>query len=217
MAEDADWMAAALSLARRGLGQVWPNPAVGCVIVKDGRVLGRGWTQPGGRPHAETMALAQAGDGARGATAYVSLEPCAHHGKTPPCADALIASGIARVVMPLEDPDPRVSGKGVARLHDAGISVEIGLLAAEAEAVNCGFLMRQRSGRPWVTLKLAASLDGRIATSTGQSQWITGPEARRHVHAMRLRHDAVMVGAGTVTVTLAVEVTEPLGFVAVSV
>ena len=197
MAEDADWMAAALSLARRGLGQVWPNPAVGCVIVKDGRVLGRGWTQPGGRPHAETMALAQAGDGARGATAYVSLEPCAHHGKTPPCADALIASGIARVVMPLEDPDPRVSGKGVARLHDAGISVEIGLLAAEAEAVNCGFLMRQRSGRPWVTLKLAASLDGRIATATGQSQGITGAAARARVHLLRATHDAVLVGAGT--------------------
>lgn len=197
MPSDADWMANALTLARRGLGRVWPNPAVGCMIVKNERVIGRGWTQPGGRPHAETMALAQAGDAARGATAFVSLEPCAHHGKTPPCANALIAAGIARVVTPMEDPDPRVSGKGVARLREAGISVETGLMAPEAEAVNCGFLMRQRAGRPWVTLKLAASIDGRIATSTGQSQWITGPAARARVHLMRATHDAVLVGAGT--------------------
>lgn len=197
MANDTDWMATALTLARRGLGQVWPNPAVGCIVVKDGKVVGRGWTQPGGRPHAETMALAQAGEAAQGATAYVSLEPCAHHGKTPPCADALVAAGIARVVMPMEDPDSRVSGKGVARLRDAGILVETGLMAAEAEAVNCGFLMRQRAGRPWLTLKLAASLDGRIATSTGESQWITGPAARARVHLMRATHDAVLVGAGT--------------------
>ncbi len=198
MANDADWMAAALTLARRGLGRVWPNPAVGCVIVANGRVVGRGWTQPGGRPHAETMALAQAGDAARGATAYVSLEPCAHHGKTPPCADALITAGVARVVTPMEDPDPRVSGKGVERLRKAGIIVETGLMTAEAEALNCGFLLRQRLGRPWVTLKLATSLDGRIATATKESQWITGPAARARVHMMRANHDAILVGSGTI-------------------
>ncbi len=190
-------MPLALGLARRGLGRVWPNPAVGCVIVKSGRIVGRGWTQPGGRPHAETVALAQAGGAARGATVYVSLEPCAHHGKTPPCAEALIAAGVARVVSALEDPDARVSGRGHAMLRDAGITVETGVMAAEAERLQRGFLSRLRTGRPMVTLKLAMSLDGRIATGSGESRWITGSEARRHVHAMRASHDAVLVGAGT--------------------
>jgi diaminohydroxyphosphoribosylaminopyrimidine deaminase/5-amino-6-(5-phosphoribosylamino)uracil reductase len=190
-------MALAISLGERGLGNVWPNPAVGCVIVKDGRILGRGWTRPGGRPHAETEALAQAGAAARGATAYVSLEPCAHHGRTPPCAEALVAAGVARVVTALEDPDPRVAGRGHRILEDHGIAVTTGVLAAAARAANAGFLSRIERGRPWLTLKLALTLDGRIATASGESRWITGPEARRRVHAMRLAHDAVLVGGGT--------------------
>nr|WP_188528763.1 bifunctional diaminohydroxyphosphoribosylaminopyrimidine deaminase/5-amino-6-(5-phosphoribosylamino)uracil reductase RibD [Sinisalibacter lacisalsi] len=191
-------MSLALALGRRGLGACWPNPAVGCVIVAGGRIVGRGWTRPGGRPHAEVVALAQAGAAARGATAYVSLEPCAHHGKTPPCADALAAAGVARVVVALTDPDPRVNGQGLARLRAGGVEVVEGIGAEAARADQAGFLLRVTEGRPMVTLKLAASLDGRIATASGESQWITGPEARRLVHAMRMRHDAVMVGAGTV-------------------
>lgn len=190
-------MALALSLGRRGQGLVWPNPAVGCVIVRDGRVVGRGWTQPGGRPHAETEALAQAGDLARGATAYVTLEPCAHTGKTPPCADALVHAQLARVVIACTDSDPRVSGAGIAILENAGISVQTGVLEAEARADHAGFFNRIDHGRPLITLKLASSFDGRIATATGESQWITAPPARRLVHAMRARHDAVMVGGGT--------------------
>lgn len=190
-------MALAISLGRRGLGRVWPNPAVGCVLVRGGAIVGRGWTRPGGRPHAETVALAQAGAAARGATAYVSLEPCAHHGQTPPCAGALVDAGIARVVTALTDPDPRVAGGGHARLRDAGVAVTTGVLEAEARRANEGFLSRITRGRPHLTLKLAASVDGRIATATGESQWITGPEARRAVHAMRARHDAVLVGGGT--------------------
>lgn len=190
-------MAHALRLARRGLGNVWPNPAVGCVIVKEGRVVGRGWTQPGGRPHAEPVALAQAGAAARGATVYVTLEPCAHHGKTPPCAEALIKAGVGRVVTAFVDPDPRVGGRGHAMLRAAGIAVTVGLREAEARALQRGFLSRITLGRPMLTLKLATSFDGRIALASGESQWITGPEARRHVHALRLGHDAVMVGGGT--------------------
>jgi len=167
------------------------------VIVKAGRVLGRGWTRDGGRPHAETVALAQAGQAARGATAHVSLEPCNHHGQTPPCAQALIDAGVARVVVALTDPDPRVAGGGIARLRAAGIEVVTDVCAAEARAAHAGFLTRVTQGRPMLTLKLATSLDGRIATATGESQWITGPDARRQVHAMRARHDAVLVGAGT--------------------
>ena len=190
-------MQAALALARRGLGNTWPNPAVGCVIVRDGQVVGRGWTQPGGRPHAETEALRRAGELARGATAYVTLEPCSHHGRTPPCCDALIAAGVARVVCAMRDPDPRVNGRGFGRLRNAGIEVLEGLLEAEAQAGNAGFTRRIREGRPFVTLKLATTLDGRIATATGESRWITGPEARREAHAMRARHDAILVGSGT--------------------
>ena len=195
---DLAMMRAALALARRGLGMVWPNPAVGCVIVKDGRVVGRGWTGKGGRPHAETEALRRAGEHARGATAYVSLEPCCHWGKTPPCADALAAAGVRRVVAALEDSDPRVAGGGLARLREAGIAVEAGLLAEEAAELNAGFLMRVGRGRPLVTLKLATSLDGRIATAAGESRWITGPAARERAHLLRAEHDAVMVGTGTI-------------------
>ncbi len=191
-------MALALGLGRRGMGRVWPNPAVGCVIVQGDRIVGRGWTADGGRPHAETQALAQAGPLARGATAYVTLEPCSHHGQTPPCARALIDAGIARVVVATGDPDPRVSGRGIVLLRDAGIAVTEGVAEAEARADHAGFLSRVTRGRPWLTLKLAQSMDGRIATATGESQWITGPDARRAVHALRARHDAVMVGAGTV-------------------
>ena len=185
-------------MARRGLGSAWPNPAVGCVLVKDGAVVGRGWTQPGGRPHGETEALERAGASARGATAYVSLEPCCHWGKTPPCTDALIAAGVARVVLPVEDPDPRVSGRGIARLKEAGIEVAAGVLAEEAAALNEGFFRRIQQGRPLVTLKLASTLDGRIATAQGESRWITGEPARARAHLLRARHDAVMVGSNTV-------------------
>lgn len=195
--EDDRWMALALALGRRGMGRVWPNPAVGCVIVRDGRVVGRGWTGDGGRPHAETVALAQAGEAARGATVYVTLEPCAHHGRTPPCADALVAAGVARVVVATGDPDPRVAGRGLARLREAGIAVFTPLREDEARHDHAGFLLRVTAGRPWVTLKLAASLDGRIATASGESRWITGPRARESVQLLRSRHDAVMVGGGT--------------------
>ena len=198
MKDDLSHMRAALALARRGLGNAWPNPAVGCVLVKEGRVIGRGWTQPGGRPHAETEALRRAGAAARGATAYVTLEPCSHHGRTPPCCEALADAGIARVVMAMRDPDPRVNGRGLAMLRGAGIAVAEGLLEAEARALNAGFFRRIQAGMPVVTLKLASTLDGRIATAVGESRWITGAAARREVHALRARHDAILVGSGTV-------------------
>ncbi len=191
-------MAVALVLARRGLGNVWPNPAVGCVVVKDGHVVGRGWTQPGGRPHAETDALNRSGEAAKGATAYVSLEPCSHHGQTPPCAQALIDAGIARAVVACPDPDPRVAGQGVAMLRAAGIDVVEDVLRGQAEDLNRGFLKRVVAGRPMVTLKVAASLDGRVATASGHSKWITGPAARRLGHLLRATHDAIAVGSGTV-------------------
>ena len=190
-------MRVALGLARRGLGAVWPNPSVGCVVVNAGHVAGRGWTQPGGRPHAESEALGRAGALAKGATAYVSLEPCAHRGDTPPCADALIDAGIARVVAATEDPDPRTAGRGLARLRDAGVEVVGGVCEAEAEALNAGFFLRIRDGRPLFTLKAAATLDGRIATHGGESRWITGEAARMRGHALRANHDAVMIGSGT--------------------
>lgn len=195
--QDRKFMTAALTLGRRAMGRVWPNPAVGCVVAKNGVVVGRAFTADGGRPHAETQALAQAGGAAAGATAYVTLEPCAHHGKTGPCAEALVAAGVSRVVVATTDPDPRVAGKGLAILRDAGIEVELGICKEQADRDHAGFFKRIVSGRPFVTLKLASSLDGRIATSTGESQWITGGLARHAVHAMRARHDAVMVGAGT--------------------
>ena len=191
-------MRAALALARRGLGNTWPNPSVGCVVVKDGRVVGRAITAPSGRPHAEPAALEAAGAAARGGTAYVTLEPCCHWGRTPPCTDALIASGVARVVIATRDPDPRVDGAGIARLRAAGIQVEEGVLQAEADEIAAGFGLRVRHGRPLVTLKLASTLDGRIATRGGESRWITGEAARKAAHALRGRHDAVLVGVGTV-------------------
>ncbi len=191
-------MAMAVGLARRGLGSCWPNPSVGCVIVHDGVVVGCGRTGVGGRPHAEAVALAMAGEAARGATVYVTLEPCSHIGQTPPCADALVAAGVAKVVVACGDPDPRVDGRGIARLREAGIAVETGVLAAEAQDTLAGFFTRVKLGRPLVTLKLASTLDGRIATSSGESQWITGIAARKTGHRLRGQHDACMVGVGTV-------------------
>lgn len=190
-------MNAALNLAARGLGRVAPNPAVGCLLVKDGRVVGRGWTQPGGRPHAETEALRQAGSEAQGACAYVTLEPCSHHGKTAPCADALIEAGVTRCVVALEDPDDRVQGQGMESLRAAGIEVSLGTSAKAARLLNEGFLRRVTEGRPMVTLKIASTLDGRIATRSGQSQWITGAAARARGHLLRSTHDAILVGSGT--------------------
>lgn len=191
-------MAAAIRLGRRELGQVWPNPAVGCLIVSpDGLIVGRGWTRRGGRPHAETEALAEAGAQAAGATAYVSLEPCAHHGRTPPCCEALASARVARVVAALEDPDPRVRGKGLAALSAAGVDVVGGVMAAEARAANCGHIMRVTAGRPWVTLKLAVSRDGAIAGSERAPVAITGPQARARAHMLRATHDAILVGIGT--------------------
>ena len=202
--DDDRFMAMAISLARRGLGQVSPNPAVGCVLVNLGRIIGRGWTQPGGRPHAETEALDQARlvapDLLSGATAYVTLEPCSHTGKTPPCAQALIDAGIARAVVAVEDTDPRVSGAGIALLRGAGIAVVTDVRGGEARALNAGFFSRVEKGRPAVTLKLATTLDGRIAAHTGASRWITGGVARDWTHALRAVHDAIMVGSGTVLI-----------------
>lgn len=193
-------MDTALALAGRGLGTVWPNPAVGCVLTRDGVAVGRGWTQPGGRPHAETEAIRRAGGRAAGATAYVSLEPCDHHGQTPPCSQALIDAGIARCVIALRDPDPRVSGKGAARLRAAGIAVVEGVCGESAAAANRGYLLHRTIGRPLVTWKAASTLDGRIATRTGDSRWITGETARAQAHLLRARHDAVLVGARTACV-----------------
>jgi diaminohydroxyphosphoribosylaminopyrimidine deaminase/5-amino-6-(5-phosphoribosylamino)uracil reductase len=194
-----NYMHHALTLAARALGRAAPNPAVGCVIVSpDGRVVGRGWTQDGGRPHAEAMALAQAGAAARGATAYVTLEPCAHLGKTPPCADALVKAGVARVVAAVEDPDPRVKGRGFAILRDAGIEVVTGVLKQEAAEQNAGFFLRVSESRPLVTLKIAQSEDGWTARTPGEDQWLTGEEARRFAHLLRAKHDAILVGIETV-------------------
>ncbi|MDE2239940.1 MAG: bifunctional diaminohydroxyphosphoribosylaminopyrimidine deaminase/5-amino-6-(5-phosphoribosylamino)uracil reductase RibD [Rhodospirillales bacterium] len=195
---DTDFMRAALALARRGLGQTAPNPSVGCVIVNKGNVVGRGFTAPGGRPHAEVMALRAAGERARGGTAYVTLEPCSFSGKSGPCTDALISAGLSRVVLGAQDPHPKVNGLGVAQLKSAGILVTENVLKEECEAVIAGFAAVQREQRPLLRLKLATSLDGCIATSGRESQWITGPEARLAVHAMRGRHDAVLTGVGTV-------------------
>ncbi len=191
-------MAAALALAERGRGRTSPNPNVGCVLVRQGRVVGRGWTQKGGRPHAEAMALAQAGEAARGATAYVTLEPCAHVSpRGPACATLLAEAGVARVLSAIGDPDPRTDGAGLERLRASGIAADTGTCATEAKRAAAGFLARRALGRPHVTLKLATSLDGRIATATGESRWITGPEARAHAHLERARADAILVGRGT--------------------
>ncbi len=195
---DPHHMRHALLLAQRALGTTAPNPAVGCVVVSpDGIVLGRGRTAPGGRPHAEVLALAEAGEGARGATAYVTLEPCSHTGQTPPCAEALIAAGIAKVVVAVGDPDPRVNGRGLAMLRAAGIVVIEGIGQKEAAELNAGFFLKIRENRPLVTLKIAQSLDGRSATATGESQWITGEPARAYGHLLRARHDAILIGSGT--------------------
>lgn len=191
-------MGAALGLSERTRGRTAPNPNVGCVLVKQGRVVGRGWTRAGGRPHAEAMALAEAGEKSRGATCYVTLEPCAHVSpRGPACADLLVAAGVARVVIALGDPDPRTDGQGAARLGDAGIEVAEGIAVDAARAAMAGFVTRRAKGRPFVTLKLAMSLDGRIALESGESRWITGPEARAHAHLERARHEAILVGGRT--------------------
>jgi len=197
VAADRRFMELALSLGRRGLGRTWPNPAVGAVIVKDGEIVGRGWTQPGGRPHAEVEALRRAGAMARRATLYVTLEPCSHHGKSPPCADAVIASGIARVVSAMEDPNPEVAGRGHARLRSAGIGVDVGIEVATARRDHAGHIRRMRDGRPHVTLKLAISADGKAAGAGRQRVAISGNAVRDRVHLMRARSDAIMIGVGT--------------------
>ena len=196
-ASDARWLAAAARLADRSRPASYPNPGVGCILVREGKVVGRGWTAPGGRPHAEAAALEQAGEAARGATAYVTLEPCAHRSERgPACSHLLVQAGIARLVAGVEDPDPRTAGSGFARLRAAGIAAEL-LPSPEAEASLAGYLTRARHDRPHVTMKLAMSLDGCIAMADGTSQWITGEEARAHVHAQRARADAILVGGGT--------------------
>ena len=195
--QDARFMALALALGRRGLGRTWPNPAVGAAIVKDGIIVGRGWTQPGGRPHAEIEALRRAGEAARGATLYVTLEPCSHYGKSPPCADAIIAGGVSRVVAALEDPNPEVAGAGHARLRAAGIAVDIGVGADEARHDHAGHIRRMRDGRPHVILKLAVSADGKAGAPGRKPLAITGEAARERVHLLRAQSDAIMVGIGT--------------------
>jgi diaminohydroxyphosphoribosylaminopyrimidine deaminase/5-amino-6-(5-phosphoribosylamino)uracil reductase len=195
---DTRFMAVALTLGRRGLGNAWPNPAVGAVVVKDGMVVGRGWTQPGGRPHAEVEALHRAGAAARGATLYATLEPCSHHGKTPPCVDAIMAAGIVRVVSAMEDPNPKIAGEGHARLRAEGIAVDVGICAAEAWRAHAGHIRRVREGRPHVTLKLAVSADGKAGLPGRRPAPITGEAARARVHLLRAMNDAVLTGIGTV-------------------
>ncbi|OGS90623.1 MAG: riboflavin biosynthesis protein RibD [Gallionellales bacterium GWA2_60_18] len=197
-ARDSAWMARALRLAERGLYSASPNPRVGCVLVGDGGVVGEGWHERAGEPHAEIHALRAAGAAARGATAYVTLEPCSHHGRTPPCADALIAAGVARAVVAVQDPNPQVAGQGLAKLRAAGIEVECGLMEADARALNIGFFARMTRGTPWLRSKIAMSLDGRTALSNGVSQWITGEAARLDVQRWRARSCAVLTGIGTV-------------------
>ena len=197
-ADDARFMALALTLGRRGLGNTWPNPAVGAVVVKDGKIIGRGWTQPGGRPHAEALALKRAGKAARGATLYVTLEPCSHEGKTPPCADAVLRAGIARVVSAAEDPNPEVAGQGHERLRGKNVAVEVGLDAEEARRAHAGHFRRIRDGRPHVLLKLAVSSDGKAAAAGRKPVEITAAEARQEVFLLRAQSDAILVGLGTV-------------------
>lgn len=197
-AADHEFMASALRLAELGLYSTTPNPRVGCVVVKDGRIVGEGWHRRAGEPHAEIHALRAAGDRASGATAYVTLEPCSHHGRTPPCAEALIAADVARVVSAMQDPNPQVAGEGLARLREAGIAVDCGLLADAAAELNIGFIARMTRARPWLRMKLAASLDGKTALENGLSQWITGPAARQDGHRWRARACAILTGIGTV-------------------
>lgn len=195
---DERYMARALELARRGRFTTTPNPNVGCVIVRDGEVVGEGWHQRAGEPHAEVHALRMAGERAKGATAYVTLEPCSHHGRTPPCCDALIAAGVTRVVAAMQDPNPQVAGRGLYRLQQAGIDVSHGVMMNEAEALNRGFLKRMRTGFPWIQLKLGASLDGRTAMASGESQWITSAAARRDVQRLRAQSSAILSTSATV-------------------
>jgi diaminohydroxyphosphoribosylaminopyrimidine deaminase/5-amino-6-(5-phosphoribosylamino)uracil reductase len=197
VADDRRFMALALALGRRGLGRTWPNPAVGAVIVKGGEIIGRGWTQPGGRPHAEIEALRRVGEMARGATLYVTLEPCSHHGKSPPCAEAVVASGIARVVSAIEDPNPEVAGRGHACLRSAGVLVDVGIEAATARRDHAGHIRRMRDGRPHVMLKLAISADGKVAGAERRRVAITGNAVRDRVHLIRAHSDAILVGIGT--------------------
>lgn len=198
-AADHAFMARALQLAGRGLNTTTPNPRVGCVLVRDDNIIGEGWHEKAGEPHAEINALRKVSPGGTaGCTAYVTLEPCAHHGRTPPCADALIAAGVARVVAAMQDPNPLVAGQGLARIAAAGIVTESGLMQDAAHELNIGFVSRMTRGRPWVRLKIAASLDGKTALANGQSQWITGPDARRHAHGWRARSCAMLTGIGTV-------------------
>jgi len=190
----------ALSLARRGLGNVWPNPAVGCVLVRNdlnNRVVGRGWTQAGGRPHGEIEAINRAQKLAEGSVAYITLEPCNHHGETPPCSESIINAGIKRCVIAIKDPDPRVLGSGINRLREAGIDTELGVCEKDAKEINAGFFLRIQKGRPLFTLKTATTIDGRIATSRGKSKWITGKKARAFAHRLRANHDAIMIGIRT--------------------
>lgn len=195
---DVHYMARALELARNGLYSTHPNPRVGCVIVRDGQIVGEGWHVRAGEPHAEVHALRQAGERARGATAYVTLEPCSHQGRTPPCAEALVNAGLARVVAAMQDPNPEVSGRGLLRLMNAGIGVQCGVLESEARALNKGFLKRMETGQPYIRVKMAMSLDGRTAMASGESQWITGPEARSAVQRLRAQSSVVLTGADTV-------------------
>ncbi|MFD2111970.1 bifunctional diaminohydroxyphosphoribosylaminopyrimidine deaminase/5-amino-6-(5-phosphoribosylamino)uracil reductase RibD [Thiorhodococcus fuscus] len=195
---DQEYMARAIHLARLGRFTTDPNPRVGCVLVRDGRIVGEGWHRRAGEAHAERHALAQAGSEAGGATAYVTLEPCCHHGRTPPCADALVEAGVARVVCAMVDPNPLVAGKGLARLKDAGIETSIGVLEAEARSLNPGFIKRLEQGRPYVRCKMAASLDGRTAMADGESQWISSPDSRRDVQLLRAESSAILTGIGTV-------------------
>lgn len=197
-AEDHRHMARAIQLAQRGLSSTDPNPRVGCVLVREGEIVGEGWHERAGEAHAEVHALRAAGERARGACAYVSLEPCSHHGRTPPCADALLDAGVKRVVAAMEDPNPQVAGRGLTRLREAGVSVASGLLATQAMALNPGYIKRMRSGRPFVRCKLAMSLDGRTAMASGESKWITGAAAREDVQGLRARSSALMTGVGTV-------------------
>ncbi|RKY57306.1 MAG: bifunctional diaminohydroxyphosphoribosylaminopyrimidine deaminase/5-amino-6-(5-phosphoribosylamino)uracil reductase RibD [Candidatus Latescibacterota bacterium] len=198
MDEDRKFMKLALRLARKGLGSTHPNPMVGALVVRDGKVVGRGWHRRPGEPHAEVVALREAGDSARGATMYVTLEPCVHYGRTPPCVDRILEAGVSRVICATVDPNPLVDGRGIGKLRDAGVEVEVGVLEDEAKELNRAYFKYITTGRPFVTLKWAQTLDGRIATSSGDSRWITGEGARKHAHRLRAEADAVVVGVGTV-------------------